>query len=313
MPCAVSIPVPISNINESRRFFSQASWLNVLFRRAEFSFHTADWSGGRPVSATHVSTCLSGLSFRKMRVEYLCVDGVTLGCLGPLDAARLIVVVGRSNYKKSSASVERLLADLHLLGYSVCWFETRTIQTCKFLEDRFSMLMNGAVSRCCERLNTPGKFLRRLIKTVMLFGHPARWDFFWRRGENTNHHLAAELSTFLQGLKSPRVFLLAHSAGGIVSSLAEAAPLEKIACFGYPFKHPEKEEEPIRTAHLAGMAKPFLILQGDQDEYATAVTAKRYSLSPSIRLVSVDSDHNYDELSAVEHQRCLGLLHAFFA
>lgn len=247
-----------------------------------------------------------------MLVKHKSIDGMTLGYLGSLNDLSLIVVIGRSNYKKSSESLDALVKALHASGHSVCWFENRQTQTAKLLEDKFERLWGSRVSKFCKHNFLIGNLLRKTIKIFVLLAHPTRWGYFLTVFKNSNQRIANDLRKFLRHFPARRIYLFSHSAGGIVSSLAEAEDsVTKLVCFGYPFKHPDQDEEPSRTARLKKMIKPFLIIQGDQDEYGSAQDSKRYKLSSSISVVPIQAEHGYDNLSVSEYQKCLELLEKF--
>jgi len=80
--------------------------------------------------------------------------------------------------------------------------------------------------------------------------------------------------------------------------------------FGYPFKHPDHDEEPSRTLHLSRVSKPFLIVQGEFDSYGSPKRALDYGLSPTTRVLSVESNHDYN-VSAEQLARCRQWLNDF--
>jgi len=220
-----------------------------------------------------------------------------------------IVVVGRSNYSKASASLEALLADLQAAGFAVVWFESRITQIARWRDARFERLFGGRLLAWCQSQGALGKHVRRLTNALILLMRPDKWTYLSKKLHTPNALAARELRRFLRQWPARHVHLFAHSAGGIVSSLAAAEPaVASVVCFGYPFKHPDKDEEPIRTAHLPDVCKPFLMLQGDQDEYGTARDAPRYGLSATTVVHSVASGHDYDRLEHQEYRRCLQLL-----
>jgi predicted alpha/beta-hydrolase family hydrolase len=220
-----------------------------------------------------------------MSISHTLINGSRVSHLGSLKASHLLVVVGRSNYKKSSASLEKMLHALHAQGLTVCWFESGHTQTAKQLDDTFekwgTRWHRGGLAACCRRHGAMGAAVRKLCKGLILLMQPGQWDYFIFR--NSNLAQAADLRRFLGQLAAPEVTLFSHSAGGIVSSLVADEPsVRRVVCFGYPFKHPEKNEEPHRTAHLATLRQPMLIFQGDRDDYGTAQDAKRYQLSTQV-------------------------------
>ena len=83
------------------------------------------------------------------------------------------------------------------------------------------------------------------------------------------------------------------SMGGRMASLiAEEAGVRGLVCLGYPF-HPPGRPEKTRTAHLAGLATPTLIVQGSRDPLGNREAVAAYRLSPAIRLHWIE-DGNHD-------------------
>jgi len=223
-----------------------------------------------------------------------------------------IVVVGRSNYKKSSSSIENILVDLHAAGFTLVWFESHITQIQRWMDARLESLFGGRLVEWCQDYGALGKHMRRLTKFLILMMRPDKWSYFLKRFDNPNVLSARDLRLFLHQRPTCSVHLLAHSAGGIVSSLVADEPaIASVVCFGYPFRHPERGEEDVRTAHLPAVCKPFLIFQGDQDEYGTPLDAQRYPLSASTVVKAIHADHDYDRLAPQEYRRCLALLLGF--
>ena len=87
------------------------------------------------------------------------------------------------------------------------------------------------------------------------------------------------------------------SMGGRVASLVAdelraAGTIAGLACLGYPF-HPPGMPDKLRTAHLAQMACPALIMQGERDPFGARAEVEAYRLSPAIRIAWIgDGDHD---------------------
>ena len=120
------------------------------------------------------------------------------------------------------------------------------------------------------------------------------------------HEKNFEFNDHLQLCKGLLIFLghhrsitiLSHSVGGrIAANLAHQVHIKSIICFGYPFKHPEEPEDKRRTAVLEGIQTPVLIIQGRLDEYGGADVREKYSLSTTVEILNVDSNHDYEHLS----------------
>jgi predicted alpha/beta-hydrolase family hydrolase len=80
--------------------------------------------------------------------------------------------------------------------------------------------------------------------------------------------------------------------GRIASMIADEVGARGLACVGYPF-HPPGKPEQLRTAHLAALRTPTLILQGTRDPFGTPDEVAGYALSPAIRVQWIeDGDHS---------------------
>lgn len=94
------------------------------------------------------------------------------------------------------------------------------------------------------------------------------------------------------------------SMGGRVASMVsdDLFAKEKIAgllCLGYPF-HPVGKPEQLRTAHLAELKTPALIVQGTRDPFGTPEEVKTYTLSKQIEILWLeDGDHDLKPRKAV--------------
>lgn len=232
--------------------------------------------------------------------------------LGSPDADTLLIVMGRNNYRQPSSMIERIIGAIHDRGIPVCWLETRTTRTFKLLDHRFETLAGPRVRALRRRWPVIGRVVERLIKSMILLTRPDRWDYAVRPRKRANLVAARDLRDFLDRLPARRIWCLAHSAGGIVTSLASADPrITRLVCFGYPFRHPLQDEDPARTDHLARLDTPFLIIQGDQDPYGTAMDARRYGLSETIRILPVPDGHNYADLPGQDEAAVLSAILAF--
>lgn len=226
-----------------------------------------------------------------------------------------IVVAGRHNVRRNSAALDALIGDLEVAGYQVCRLETRDAQTARWLEDRLETPAGSRFLRFLLQCNAFGAKSRRARKALLLLTRPARWDYFLTylvRMKSPAANAAKDLRKLLRVLRAEQVCLIAHSSGGIAATLVASEPsVSRLICFGYPFRHPGRADEPERTAHLQAVTKPLLIIQGDQDAYGTAADAHRYGLSPSTTVARIDSGHDYDSFQPGEYRRCLAMLLAF--
>jgi predicted alpha/beta-hydrolase family hydrolase len=87
------------------------------------------------------------------------------------------------------------------------------------------------------------------------------------------------------------------SMGGRVASmicddLFAKGRIAGLLCLGYPF-HPVGKPAQLRTAHLAELKTPALIVQGTRDPFGTRDEVKGYKLSKQIEILWLeDGDHD---------------------
>ncbi|MGE0055638.1 MAG: alpha/beta family hydrolase [Hyphomicrobium sp.] len=94
-----------------------------------------------------------------------------------------------------------------------------------------------------------------------------------------------------------RLFIGGKSMGGRVASMiADTAfgsgSIRGLVCLGYPF-HPPGKPDQLRTAHLAQLACPTLIIQGERDPFGSRSEVEAMSLSKAIDFLwAADGDHD---------------------
>jgi hypothetical protein len=87
------------------------------------------------------------------------------------------------------------------------------------------------------------------------------------------------------------------SMGGRVASMVAdnvhvQGKIAGLICLGYPFHPPDKPEQ-LRTAHLAALNTPALIVQGTRDPFGTIEEVPAYTLSNKIEIFWLeDGDHD---------------------
>lgn len=98
--------------------------------------------------------------------------------------------------------------------------------------------------------------------------------------------------------KIPRdteITLIGRSAGAIVATMVSLQhPIHKIISLGYPFKHPDFEEEAFRHEHLLQVNTPMIIIQGLQDVYGGQEIEKKYNFNSNTTIVFEDINHDFE-------------------
>ena len=84
-----------------------------------------------------------------------------------------------------------------------------------------------------------------------------------------------------------------RSLGGRIASLvADECGVGALICFAYPF-HPPGRPDQLRTAHLADLRTPTLILQGERDPFGNRGEVPGYRLSSAVTVQWIaDGDHS---------------------
>jgi hypothetical protein len=78
----------------------------------------------------------------------------------------------------------------------------------------------------------------------------------------------------------------------IADDARTAGKIAGLLCLGYPFHPPEKPAQ-LRTAHLADLETPTLIVQGTRDPFGTRDEVATYKLSKAIEILWLeDGDHD---------------------
>lgn len=107
------------------------------------------------------------------------------------------------------------------------------------------------------------------------------------------------------------------SMGGRVASMVAdqlhaSRRIAGLLCLGYPF-HPPGKPDQLRTAHLAELETPTLIVQGTRDPFGTREEVPSYALSKKIEILWLeDGDHDLrprksvSGFSAADHLKTLG-------
>lgn len=81
--------------------------------------------------------------------------------------------------------------------------------------------------------------------------------------------------------------------GRMASMVADELAVPALVCLGYPF-HPPGRPEKVRTAHLASLRTPTLIVQGTRDAFGAPQDVEGYALSPAVQLEWLpEGDHSW--------------------
>lgn len=243
---------------------------------------------------------------KDLKFKYLEFKGGVGAYLGSLASNKVLLFIGRSNTQKNSAPLQELLNRMILGGYLLVWPKSRNQSISEFLAEKSAWAIEW-LNKVLGPNERPIKvWMRRFLKGLILVSHPTKWSYFvhWLSTSQINDQALINKRAIraIGGNKS--IIIMSHSAGGITASrLADEPNLCGIICFGYPFKHPDKDEESYRTTYLQYIQTSFLIIQGTKDEYGGVDVQNRYELSPYINFEFVEATHEYENLSADDWAR----------
>ncbi len=150
----------------------------------------------------------------------------------------------------------------------------------------------------------------------------SRFEFAYMAGRRTNGKnrpaakaelLTGEYHSALAQVReqisdNTRLYIGGKSLGGRVASMIaedahKAGTISGLVCLGYPF-HPPGKPETLRTAHLADLTCPSLIVQGDRDPFGNRAEVQTYTLAPAIQLHWLpDGDHDFGPRGASGYTR----------
>jgi hypothetical protein len=215
-----------------------------------------------------------------------------------LKSKKIILFFGRNNQEKKDP-FNKLLNKLILQGYIVIFPTIYKVDiTAYILKNQSHNIISWLDQIFGFNKLSRKLYLVRFIKLLILIFYPLRWDYFFIKFKKSKiFNLDSFVERLMKRFEKKSIYIIAHSAGGILASnIANKYNIKKIICFGYPFKHPDKDNEIYRTEHLKNIKIPFLIIQGIKDEYGGLEIQNQYKLSSSIEFKFINSDHDYNNL-----------------
>lgn len=200
---------------------------------------------------------------------------------------KIILLVGRDNWQKDDSLNHILLGYLKTTHYTIKWEDPagNILYKLRQLEREIKWL--------------PDTIRKINLRIVQLLYGITHWSYFvylsGRKNQSIEFRSQKLRESILRlGVKN-EIIIFSRSAGGRISSrIADELQIKQLICLGYPFKHPEKEDEPGRYQHLKDLKTPFLIIQGSRDEYGGLGVSEKYELSPAIELFFVDTNHEFN-------------------
>ena len=117
------------------------------------------------------------------------------------------------------------------------------------------------------------------------------------RGETLKPEYVAAIAAFKA--RGPLIVGGKSMGGRVASMIADEHHAAGLLCLVYPF-HPVGKPTQLRTAHLAGLKTPALIVQGTRDPFGTPDEVATYKLSKAMEILWLeDGDHDLRPRKAV--------------
>ena len=221
------------------------------------------------------------------------------------------LVIGRNNYKKKSRGIDHFISEAFGAGGEIFFFKTQKQILAEEVNKSIHDGLNSSPKSLKHILNfifLNTKIMRRLIQFAFLTINPRSAA----KATNVllfNTNPTKQLESFINEFNAQKIVVIAHSAGGILAAKIEYLKnIHSCICFGYPFKHPEKDEESYRTTPLQFLKKPFIIVQGTEDEYGSPSKLQDYRISSSVKIISIKSTHNYEEIQEHDQKKIIDQL-----
>jgi hypothetical protein len=233
-----------------------------------------------------------------MKLESKKLPTGVLSYIGSLDNPHMILFIGRSSAYKYSTPLPNLIKELNVKKYTLVWFESTNFTINSLLNDQFNRSVGKIFRLLPESLTSIETIGRKLFKICSALARPTYWKYLASYLSDQIDYQSKEYEKVIISLgTNKKMYILSHSAGGRVAvDLAKLITIRKLICFGYPFKHPNQPADKRRTNPLMSIEKPFLIIQGNEDEYGGWEVTGQYYLSEKIEFLLVKADHEYDQL-----------------
>ena len=204
---------------------------------------------------------------------------------------KILIISGRDNLGKDDEFNKKLLAEFNADNYDIVFDPRfRIIAQVNLFRNKYKRL--PSIVYKTFRLLLDSKYYCKCFGDVLFYAGQ-----YIKKRNYFEFRYMIKCITLIYILKKNRkneVAVLSRSAGGVIATkIASKFDVKLIICVGYPFKHPDKDDEPFRYVHLKSISTPVLIIQGENDEYGGADIRTKYELSEDVELFFVDATHNF--------------------
>jgi len=224
---------------------------------------------------------------------------------------KIILLIGREQLQKDSYLYKAILSEIKGIRFDV-FSDSSWPYLKKFYQIIIQIIPKFIRKQSIIRslyLNLKENFYSTILKST---DYQLRLAF--QANPNDIPLRIEKLTKRLNKIPSPtEITLIGRSAGAIVATMVSLKhPIDKIIALGYPFKHPDLDEEAYRYEHLEHVKTPMLLIQGLQDVYGGKEIETKYKFNERTKLVFEDINHDF-ELSEANRIRILEMIENFIA
>ena len=210
-----------------------------------------------------------------------------------MKTSKIILLIGREHLEKDSYLYTDILSEIKGIKFDVfnesySYFRKRVYPYIAKVIPRFIRKQPIIISLY---LQIEEKFYSIILNPMDYKMHIA-----FQKNPNDISLRIEKLARRLNNIpRDTEITLIGRSAGAIVATMVSLQhPIHKIISLGYPFKHPDFEEEAYRHEHLKKVNTPMLIIQGLQDIYGGKEIEKKYHFNSNTTIVFEDINHDFE-------------------
>lgn len=206
---------------------------------------------------------------------------------------KIILLIGREHLEKDSYLYTAILSEIKGIQFDVfndsySYFKRRVYPYIVKVIPRF--IRKQPIIRCLY-LQIEEQFYSIILNPPDYKLHVA-----FQKNPNDIPLRIEKLAKRLSKIPSnTEITLIGRSAGAIVATMVSFNhPVHKIIALGYPFKHPDFDEEAYRHEHLKHVKTPMLLIQGLQDVYGGKEIEKKYLFNANTKIVFENINHDFE-------------------
>ena len=206
---------------------------------------------------------------------------------------KIILLIGREHLEKDSYLYTDILSEIKGIKFDVfnesySYFRKRVYPYIAKVIPRFIRKQPIIISLYLQ--------IEEQIYSIILNPNDYKMHVAFQKNPNDIFLRIEKLARRLNKIpRDTEITLIGRSAGAIVATMVSLQhPIHKIISLGYPFKHPDFEEEAYRHEHLKKVNTPMLIIQGLQDIYGGKEIEKKYHFNSNTTIVFEDINHDFE-------------------